>query len=422
MTPLAGTMEPEKNRLLDAVARRVAGHSLEGPYYTDRAFFDLDIAAIFTRQWLFVAVDAEVPEPGDCTTVEIGPYSVIVLRDDEGGLRAFHNVCRHRGARLLDEGRGSVGNLVCGYHKWTYGTDGALRHAPAQPPDFDRDCFALKTVHVRSVGGLVFVCLADEPPADFPEVAARVEPYLAPHELRRAKVAARCDLVENGNWKLVMENNRECYHCDGHPELLRTFFPTYGYTRDSVPANLRQAHERYLRADTEMRATYERLGLPYALIEELHERTTGFRIQRDALDLAGESFTPDGTAACRRLLGDLPTPRLGHLALHLQPNSWFHVLGDHAVTFSVLPLAPDKTLLRTTWLVHPEAVEGEDYDPGTLTKVWTATNEQDARLVARAQQGVANPAYEPGPYAPTEYQVEAFCTWYLARLREELRP
>ncbi|MEU2719589.1 aromatic ring-hydroxylating oxygenase subunit alpha [Streptomyces smyrnaeus] len=423
MTALApaNTESAEKARIWSAVARRVAGRSLEGPFYTDRDFFDLDIAAVFARQWIFVAVEAELPEPGDYATVEVGPYSVIVLRDDEEELRAFHNVCRHRGARLLEAGNGSVGNLVCGYHKWTYGTDGALRHAPSQPPGFDRGCFGLKAVHVRSVGGLVFVCLAEEPPADFAEVAARVEPYLLPHQLRRAKVAARTDLVEDGNWKLVMENNRECYHCDGHPELLRSFFPTYGYTEENLPARLRPAHERYLRADAELRETYERLGLPYALIEELDGRTTGFRIQRDALDLAGESFTPDGTAACRRLLGDLPTPRLGHLALHLQPNSWFHVLGDHAITFSVLPLAPDRTLLRTTWLVHPEAEEGVDYDLDTLLKVWTATNEQDARLVARAQQGVCSPAYEPGPYAETEYQVEAFCAWYIDRLREELQ-
>ncbi|MEV6131699.1 aromatic ring-hydroxylating dioxygenase subunit alpha [Streptomyces violaceusniger] len=422
-TPAAVRPREERgtSRIQDMVARRVAGHSLERPFYTDREFFDLDIAAVFTRHWLFVAVDAEIPEPGDYTTVEIGPYSVIVVRGDDENPRAFHNVCRHRGARLLDGERGSVGNLVCGYHKWTYGTDGALRYAPSQPEDFDPGCFGLKTVHVRSVGGLVFVCLADQPPADFTEVAARIEPYLLPHGLRRAKVAARTDLVEDGNWKLVMENNRECYHCDGHPELLRTFFPTYGYAGKDIPAPLRPAHERYLRTGAELRETYERLGLPYALIEELDHRTTGFRIQRDALDLAGESFTKDGRAACRRLLGDLPTPRLGHLSLHMQPNSWFHVVGDHAITFSALPLGPDRTLLRTTWLVHPDAEEGVDYDPDTLLAVWTATNEQDARLVARAQRGVSSPAYAPGPYAPTEYQVEAFCSWYVARLREELR-
>ncbi|MGW5642992.1 aromatic ring-hydroxylating oxygenase subunit alpha [Saccharopolyspora sp. NPDC003752] len=403
------------------VARRAVGHSLEAAFYAGREFFDLDIAAIFAKHWIFVATEAELPEPGDYLTTTLGAYSIIVLRDDDENIQSFHNVCRHRGARILDRPSGSVGNIVCGYHKWTYGTDGALRHAPSQPSGFDPTCFGLKPIHARSVAGLVFVCLADEPPSDFADVASRIEPYLAPHRLHEAKVAAQVDLVERGNWKLVMENNRECYHCDGHPELLRTFFPTYGYAEEDLPARLLPAHERYLRVDAELRQTYQDLGLPYQLIEELDTRATGFRIQRDALDLAGESFTTDGKAACRRLLGDVPTPRLGHLSLHLQPNSWFHVVSDHAVTFSALPIAPDRTLVRTTWLVAPDAVEGVDYDLETLLKVWTATNEQDAQLVARAQQGISSPAYEPGPYAPTEYQVEAFCNWYINRLREHLR-
>ena len=175
-------------------------------------------------------------EPGDYVTVDVGPYSVIVVRDDDEQVRALHNVCRHRGARVLTERSGSVGNIVCGYHRWTYATDGSLLHAGDQPPGFDKGCFGLKRVHVRVVAGLVFVCLADEPPADFDEVVATVSPYLLPHQLHRTKVAAQVDLVEEANWKLVMENNRECYHCEGgHPELICTFFPTYGYSRGPDP-------------------------------------------------------------------------------------------------------------------------------------------------------------------------------------------
>lgn len=404
----------------DLVASRVTGHSLAAPFYTSSAIFDLDVDAIWAQHWIFVTTAGELPEPGDYVTAEVGPYSIIVVRDDDGNLSALHNVCRHRGARVLRQGSGSVGNIVCGYHKWTYRTDGSLLHAPAQASGFDPTRFGLKPVHVRGVAGLVFVCLADEPPGDFTEVAARIEPYLLPHRLSEAKVAAQVDIVENCNWKLTMENNRECYHCDGHPELVRTFFPTYGYTEQDLPPSLRPAYERYRRVEAEVRETYDRLDLPYETIEELDTRPTGFRIEREPLDLAGESFTPDGTAACRRLLADFPTARLGHLALHLQPNAWFHFLSDHAVTFAVFPIAADKTLLRTTWLVHPDAEEGVDYDLDTLTAVWTATNAQDADLVARAQRGVASPAYEPGPYAPTEYQVEAFCNWYATRLHEHL--
>jgi glycine betaine catabolism A len=311
---------------------------------------------------------------------------------------------------------------VCGYHKWTYGMDGRLLHAGQQPATFDPGCFGLKPVHVRSVAGLLYLCLAEEPPADFDEIAGRLAPYLLPHQLRRTKAAAQVDLVEEGNWKLVMENNRECYHCDGHPELSCSLFPTYGYTEADLPARLRPALDRYPAADEVLRRSCEQRGLPYARIEELSGRVTGFRIQREPLDGAGESLSLDGRAISRRLLGDLDTPRLGRLSMHHQPNAWFHLMADHAVTFSVLPLAPDRTLLRTTWLVHEDAVEGDDYDVDALTDVWRQTNLQDGVLVARAQAGTASPAYEPGPYAPSEYQVDEFCTWYVDRLADRVGP
>ncbi|MGJ9412347.1 SRPBCC family protein [Aeromicrobium sp. CF4.19] len=400
---------------------RTAGYALDAAYYVDPQVHELDLAAIFARHWIFVATEAEVREPGDYVTIELGRYSVIVLRDDDGTVQALHNVCRHRGSRVLAEARGSVGNLVCGYHQWTYATDGSLLHAGQQPAGFDKSCLGLKKVAVRSVAGLVYICLADEPPNDFEEVAGWITPYLVPHALERTKVAAQEDLVEHANWKLVMENNRECYHCEaGHPELTSTFFPTYGYAVEEIPPRLMPAHARYVRAEAELRRTCDERGLPHALVEELHGRPTAVRIAREALDGAGESYTRDGRAASRKLLGDLDTPRLGRLSLHHQPNAWFHFLGDHAVTFSVLPLAADRTLVRTTWLVHEDAVEGVDYDVESLTEVWRATNEQDAELVARAQAGVGSPAYEPGPYAPNEYQVDAFVAWYLERLKEHV--
>jgi len=401
------------------LARRTPGRPLEGPFYTDPGIFDLDLAAVWARTWLFVASEAEVREPGDFVTVDVGPYSVIVVRDDDETVRALLNVCRHRGTQVLTERCGSVGNLVCGYHRWTYATDGSLLHAGDQPPGFDKNRFGLKQVHVRVAAGLVFFCLAVEPPDDFDEVIERVSPYVAPHELHRTRVAAQVDLVEEANWKLVLENNRECYHCEGgHPELIRTFFPTYGYQPDEIPARLRAAHERYLAAEATLQAACTVRDLPYAAVEELDDRVSAFRVQREALDGAGESYTLDGTAASRRLLGRLDTPRLGRVSVHLQPNAWFHVLADHAVTFSVLPVSVDRTLVRTTWLVHEDAVEGVDYDVDTLTHVWRETNEQDAVFCARAQRGVATPGYEPGPYARSEYQVDAFVTWYVDRMRE----
>lgn len=403
------------------VESRSPGYSLPGPCYTSPEAFEVDIEAVWARSWVFVATEAEVREPGDYVTVDLGPYSVIVVRDDDEVVRAMHNVCRHRGSRVLAQSSGSVGNIVCGYHQWTYATDGSLLHAGDQQPGFDKSCFGLRRVHVRVVAGLVYVSLAAQPPTDFDEVAGTVTPYLLPHQLHRTKVATQVDLVEEANWKIVMENNRECHHCEAaHPELLRTFFPTYGYKDEEIPARLRPAHERYLRAEDELQRACTLRGMPHAEVEELDTRPSGFRIQREALDGAGESYTLDGTAASRRLLGDLDSPRLGRLSLHTQPNAWFHLLADHAVTFAALPLAPDRTLVRATWLVHEDATEGTDYDLDTLTHVWRRTNEQDSVLCARAQQGVSSPAYRPGPYAVSEYQVDALVTWYVDRVREHL--
>lgn len=419
MTTLAGPTAAQDVSTL--VERRVPGFSLEGPFYTDKQIFDLDITAVFATSWLFVASEPELAEPGDFVTVPIGPYSIIVIRDDDEQVRAFHNVCRHRGTRILTETSGSVGNIVCGYHRWTYGTDGSLLHAGQQPADFDKSCYGLRSVHVRLLAGLVFISLAERPPADFDEVVDRVEPYVTPHRLGRTKVAAQYDLVQEANWKLVMENNRECYHCEGsHPELTCTFFPTYGYAEDEIPTRLQPAHDRYVQAEADLEQRCAERGVPFALIEELYNRSSAFRVQREALDGAGESYTLDGRAASHKLLGDFDISRLGRLSLHTQPNSWFHMLSDHVVTFALLPIATDQTLVRTTWLVHEDAEEGVDYDLDTLTYVWRKTNEQDGVLCARAQEGVTSPAYVPGPYAGTETHLEALCSWYIDRLEEHV--
>ncbi|MFI7067974.1 aromatic ring-hydroxylating dioxygenase subunit alpha [Kribbella sp. NPDC050124] len=406
------------------VERRAVGYSLEGPLYTSREVYDLDLGVIFGKHWLFVAAEAELAEPGDYVTVDIGPHSVIVVRDDDEQVRALRNVCRHRGARILQDPCGAVGNLVCPYHQWTYRTDGSLIFAEGQSRDFDKSQFGLKSVNVRTVGGLIFVCLADEPPADFDEVAAVIEPYLAPYRLQDAKVAHQTDLVEGGNWKLVMENNRECQHCDAsHPELIDAYFP-FGpavplvrSSEEGIAARLRPVFERYLAAGDQLNSACSVVKIPRAAHRELDTRVSGYQLTHLPLQGDGASFGPAGAQLSRKLMGDLTVSAFGDMSLHLQPNSWFHLLSDHAVVFTVLPVAPDQTLVRTTWLVHADAVEGVDYDVESLTATWRATNDQDRVLVEMAQRGAADPGYEPGPYGLIEDDVEALINWYIGRLR-----
>lgn len=402
------------------VRARRPGHTLAGPFYVSREAFDADIDLIFARHWIFVANEPEISEPGDYVKIDVGPHSVIILRNNEMKIAAFHNVCRHRGARVVNDERGFVGNLVCPYHQWTYGLDGALIHSQSMGADFDPACHGLKPVQVRSLAGLIFICLSDDSPKDFDDMAARMTPYIAPHRVAGLKVAKQIDIVEEGNWKLTIENNRECYHCGGHPELSQSFFKVYA-TRpeDLIPSEM-EDYAYYRRAMAEFQAIWDKEGLPSAAIEELDGRATGFRTERLALDLAGESYTLDTKKACQKLTGDFHTARLGTLHFHTQPNSWHHFLSDHAVTFSVIPLSADRTLVRTTWMVHKDAVEGVDYDVDTLTHVWRKTNEQDCAFVEYTQRGVASPAYQPGPYSGPEYQVNMFANWYVERLEAGL--
>ena len=372
--------------------------------------------AIFGRHWIFVGVEPDIPEPGDYFTVPLGRASVIVVRDDDMSIRAFHNVCRHRGSRLCDGIKGSVGNIVCPYHQWTYDLTGKLIHAKHMGDDFDSSGLGLKPVHIRNMAGLLFICLAENPPEDFAQMAAEMTPYIAPHQLSQCKVAAQVDIIEDCNWKLTMENNRECYHCmSNHPELTISLYEYgFGYQPDEHNKADLQRFQDIMAANHER---WEGMGLPSAEIDTLDDRITGFRTQRLPIDRSGQSQTMNAEVASKKLLADFVDPALGGLSFWTQPNSWHHFMSDHIVSFTVLPISATKTLVRTTWCVHKDAVEGVDYTKENLTAVWNATNDQDRRLVEESQIGISTGAYQPGPYSPfTEGLVEKFCNWYVNRL------
>jgi Rieske 2Fe-2S family protein len=407
------TITPDLRTLL---ARRKPGYSLEAPFYTDPGIFEQDLQLIFGKHWIYAGPEASLPEPGDYITIELGRTSVLIVRGDDMQINAFHNVCRHRGTRLCQQQKGAVGNLVCPYHQWTYNLDGALMFAEHMGEHFDVAQHKLKPVHLRNIAGLLFICLAEQPPADIEQMAAAMTPYIAPHRIADCKVAVQVDLVEDCNWKLTMENNRECYHCRGsHPELTISLFE-YGFGYAPSAEN-NDGIEEYNRLLEQRHVEWEALGLPSRELEHLDDRVTGFRTQRLPLDRAGQSQTMTGKAASQKLLGELPHAGLGALSFWTQPNSWHHFMSDHIVTFSVFPISAEKTLVRTTWLVHKDAVEGRDYQLDELTAVWNATNSQDRTLVEQSQKGIRSEAYEPGPYSPfTEMLVDKFCSWYTGRL------
>ncbi|MFZ3585305.1 aromatic ring-hydroxylating oxygenase subunit alpha, partial [Loktanella sp. DJP18] len=392
------------------LAARQPGHTLPAPLYTSQAAYEADCDAIFGRHWIAIGVACGVEEAGDVIAVDIGPASILILRDDADQLRAFHNVCSHRGARLVPPGRSVVGKLVCPYHQWTYDLDGALALAPHMGLDFDRDLHHLKPVALRDVGGLLYVCLSDTPPDDIDELVKIIEPRLAAFDLRRAKIAFEQDVIEDGNWKLTMENNRECYHCaSNHPQLSLSFHAAdFGYDPENLTPTEQAEANGLLDAYARNGAYWDSLGLPFEAVEHTVGWPTNFRTQRLIIAGLGESQTPDTRAAVSIPLGDTDKPGLGDL--HLWGiNSWNHFMSDHAVVFTAVPIGPNRTLVRTKWLVNRDAVEGEDYDLANLTAVWKQTNAEDAHLVALAHQGASMPGYRPGPYSRfTERALDEF--------------
>jgi len=388
-----------------------AGYSLPGPLYYDADVHEMEMKAIFGTQWLFACNGCEVKEPGDYLTLTIGRNSIVVLRDDAGEVKAYHNTCRHRGSRICQEHKGTVGRLVCPYHQWTYDLDGKLLAAGQMPEDFDPSAWSLKTVHVVDIAGLIYICLAENPP-DIEHFRQTVTPYIAPHQPARTKVVFESVLIEKANWKLVIENNRECYHCAGnHPELLVSLVEAAlpGDTRTHWFTELmeRKAQE------------WDALGLP-------HRPAAGgieFRCIRLPFNEGVTSMTMDGKPACKKMLGDLTERDLGSVRMFHVPNNWNHFLSDHIIHFRVLPRGPMETEVRTTWLVHEDAIEGWDYDVQRLAEVWQITNQQDQVLAEQNFLGVQSDAYEPGPYSPTgEFMILDFNRWYTSTMAGHLPP
>lgn len=383
------------------------GFSLPGPFYTSAGMLQADLDAVFAADWVFACNVAEIPRPGDYLTLAIGATSVIVLRGHDGRVQAWHNTCRHRGSRLCLQETGHVHRLVCPYHQWVYELDGALLHARQMPAGFDTSGYGLKPVAIEIVCGMVYLCLSESPP-DLSRFRQAVTPYLAPHRPDRTKVAHVETITEHANWKLVIDNNRECYHCTGsHPELLATL----------VEAALPDAPEvvgRIAGLFARKAADWDALGFAHQPADGGNE----FRCIRLPFNEGAVSMTLDGGPACRKLLGDLTERDLGSVRMFRVPNNWNHFVADHIIHFRVLPLAADRTELRTTWLVHEDAVEGVDYDVERLSAVWRATNAQDTRLCEVNQLGVASSAYQPGPLAPSEFMLRHFADWYTGKLRQ----
>ncbi|MFT5720092.1 MAG: Rieske 2Fe-2S family protein [Motiliproteus sp.] len=396
--------QQDMEHLLEA---RDPNYSLPKPLYNDPQMFRVDMEEIFQKEWLFVGMTSEVPSKGDYLTVEIGQNPVLIVRDGEGNVNAFHNTCRHRGSRICTKERGKVANLVCPYHTWTYDLKGNLLFAGSEMgKGFDMKQNGLKKAFCKTAGGFIFISLAaEEPQGDFDEFLATLDEYMAPYDIENTKLAVESNMYEKANWKLVLENNRECYHCAAnHPELLNSLLE-WDDTNDP------RAPQEFVDLYNTQAAEWDAEGIPH------EHRSFGpgkrNRIVRMPLKKGTQAMTMDGSEACKKLLGRIKNPKLGSMRILHLPNSWNHMQGDHLVVFRVLPISAQESLVTTKWFVHKDAQEGVDYDVAKLRHVWDATNEQDRVLGEENQRGINSMSYQPGPYSETyEFALINFTQWY----------
>lgn len=385
-------------------AARKPGHTLPQPLYTTRAAFDFDMTAIFGTSWLLIGFTCELPRPGSTLAEMVGPWPILLVHDKSGTIRGFHNSCRHRGSILCKPGQHQAPRLICPYHNWTYDLDGRLLAAPRMPEEFDKSDHGLRPIHVRCVSGLIFVCLADEAP-EFDTFAAHLEDYIAPHALETGKLAAQSTLVEYANWKLVMENGRECYHCiTRHPELAATF-----------PVAMSRHFEGSNAAQTFADAMVE-ADLAATPIEG-----DWWQLARFGLNPGVETLSMDGKPLVKKPMLARDDTHVGSMRLAVDPHSFLHATTDHVFLFNAMPVGPTETHVHAKWIVRGDAVEGEDYDRDALMELWTITNGQDKELAENNQTGVNSPGYTPGPYSPdAEMLAQRFTDWYCDKAAEYL--
>jgi Rieske 2Fe-2S family protein len=346
-------MEPCVERLQPSLSRSA--------YWSD-AFYHREQAAIFWDQWFCIGRDEEWTQPGSFRVVDVAGESVIVVRGEDGALRAHLNLCRHRGAQLLC-GEGVVrGAIRCPYHAWAYALDGSLVASPfVEPADVPEASKRLHPVALDSWGGFAFVNLTQGARTLAEQLGGAIERVKRyPLAGLRAAKTLRYDVA--ANWKVILENYNECYHCAGvHPELCRI-----------VPAFK-------------------------------HKGGSGLDWERGIPHREGAvTFTATGTTSRAPFPGLDDDEKVRHKGELIYPNVMLSLAMDHAAFYTLWPKGPDRTEIVNTFLFHPREMAKPDFDPSDAVEFWDLVNKQDWAICESVQRGMKSRAFTHGYYAPME--------------------
>jgi Rieske 2Fe-2S family protein len=344
-------------------------------YYRDD-IYALEKERIFCREWLCVAREEELPAAGDFRVLEVVGESILLVRNRQGTLRAFYNVCRHRGARLcrtdesapvgmaVNGGVIAARSILCPYHQWSYDLDGRLVATPhmGNVPGFDKSAISLYPVGVACWGGFIFLNLtpAEARPfdAELGEISQRTQRY----PLAGLRIGHSITYRVAANWKAICENYNECYHCGGvHPELC-SVVPAF---REAGGGGL-----DWLR------------GVPH----------------REGAN----TFTYSGTTTRRAFPALNEDERERHKGEVIYPNLFVSLARDHVTAFILQPRGPERTDIVCHFLFEPCEIEKPDFNPGDAVEFWDITNRQDWSICESVQRGIRSRVHQHGYYAPME--------------------
>ncbi len=357
--------------------------------YDHPAMTRLELARILRPSWQLVCHISDVAKAGDYLTFELGPESIVVLRDREGTLRAFHNVCRHRASRLLEQSGSCPGSITCPYHGWTYNLDGSLRGTPVREsfPALDRATHGLVAVRLQTMAGFVFACLQGDPPSPasmWGEMAADFVPYRAEEMVPLGPMYYEDWDVD---WKVAMDNYLESYHVPiGHPGLSRMFTPDYDDSLNLVSGVARGVS--WLRDAPSPKWT---------------ERQYQHMVQGLTTHL------PEANRKCWRFYSMLP-------------NLGIDVYPDQIDFFQVLPRGPGKCTIRGGCYGLPDDRREMKILRWLGFRINMQVNREDMELCRRVQLGLKSSGYTPGPLSTLEICMLQFHDMIRARIPETLLP
>ncbi len=387
----------------DMVSRHRQGYSLERDFYVSETIYRADLEKYWGANWIWAGHISQIPEVGDFLVFEFGQESIIIVRDSNGDIRAHLNVCRHRGSRVCLSRSGNTHSFVCPYHAWTYGLDGQLRAGRLMPDGFDKREHGLMPVSVINYQGLLFFCLAEQPPS-MQSALDKVENSTVPFSLANLKVAHEASYPVAANWKLALENYLECYHCaPAHKEYSKSHS-----LKDPLSCNSELV--------SAMEARSESIGLLNGEVAG-----TGALAEHPGADVYYRRYplypgydtgSMDGRGVST-LLGNLSGYDGGASDLTIGPLNSFLIYSDHMVGYRFIPGGVQQTEIQTVWLVNENAQEGVDYELKNLVWLWDVTTRDDERIIRHNQAGVNSLRYSPGPLSKMEWGIQDFHFGYL---------